>query len=73
MPTGRHVKEEKMRVVGRLADRMLALVAPQVTAAASNCWTTECFCSNHREFVRTCCIINDRLGCTPCQLNGNSC
>ena len=62
-----------MRIAGTLADRLLGLVSPRVTAAAlgpSTCWTTQCApCINHRTLVRTCCIINDRYGCTPCAIS----
>ena len=77
MPTGRNKKgkEEHVRTIAGLADRLLGLVAPRLTAAANTefCSTTECFCSNHRQFVRTCCLINDHFSCTPCQLSGASC
>ena len=67
--------EEKVRGIGVLADRLLALAAPRVTAAAvsQDCWSTNCYCINGQYWARYCCIIDDRLGCTPCQESGVKC
>ena len=59
-----------MRVLNVFADRLLAIVAPRVTASAigiNNCYYLNCFCSNHIMFQQYCCFINGRHECTPCQ------
>lgn len=48
-----------MRIVNRLADRLLAKVAPKSTAAAENCWWESCPWGSG---LRMCC---ERSGCAP--------
>ena len=64
-----------MRMMSIMADRLLGLVAPRVTAAASSqtCWSTNCYCINHEYWARYCCITNGRQACTPCQQSGVKC
>jgi hypothetical protein len=64
-----------MRVIGVLADRLVGIVAPRVTAAAlsQTCWFTNCFCTIHQMWARYCCIANGRYSCTPCQWFGTKC
>jgi len=61
---------EKVRVISMFADRVLEMVAPRVTAAASsqtNCYFINCYCANHEMLQQYCCFINGRHYCSPCQ------
>jgi hypothetical protein len=46
-----------MRLVTTVADRLLSVVVPRVTAGACcppDPWVQECYCSNHTIYVKTC-------------------
>lgn len=45
------------KAMGRLADRLLGVLVPKTTAAACPCndyWTANCYCYNHRRYVKQC-------------------
>lgn len=53
-----------MKLVGSLADRVLAMLVPSARASAINCWVASCcdsnlkwYCCNYEPEVRCRCII----------------
>ena len=63
-----------MQTIGKLADRLLGLVAPNATVAAlgsSDCWNERCFCSNHVLTIRTCCLNINHIICGGCRVGGS--
>lgn len=58
-----------MRIIAMLADGLLSLVAPRITAAAESCWEVSCGCINHVEYLKLCCPGS----CTSCVPTSVSC
>lgn len=66
-----------MRHIGLLADRMLAIVAPKVTAQASCCgyqsYTIPCGCTGGFEYEKVCWTDCCQSGCGTCFKTGKTC
>lgn len=71
-----------MKVLNRVADRLLGLALPQVTAKAAPCacspgtssWGSHCYCSGIREYRRwNTCSSNCRTITYYCRYSGNTC
>ena len=58
-----------MRIISKLADRMLDLVVPEVTASAESCWEVTCGCINHFKAAKVCCPGS----CSACFSTGVAC
>jgi hypothetical protein len=56
------------RLINRMADRVLAAVAPKADAHAAGCTTVTryCYCSNNRIYTRVCTICPGFEGCNSC-------
>lgn len=67
----------EIRYLGTLADRVLAVVAPKVTAHANCCpiedSTVPCGCISGTKWERTCLDNCCRITCYPCYNTGVSC
>ena len=68
-----------MRMMNVLTDRLLEMVAPRVTAAASSrtdyCYFVNCQCIStlHEMLQQYCCFTNGRHECSPCENWGATC
>jgi len=66
-----------MRGLGRLSDRMLAVVAPRVRAQAACCnltyYTIPCYCSGGKLYEKTCYTNCCESGCGTCYNSGKTC
>jgi hypothetical protein len=56
-------------LINRVADRLLAAVAPKTDAAAASCYTTYrfCYCSGRTGYQRKCTVCPGFTTCGSCQ------
>ncbi|WP_090933045.1 hypothetical protein [Nonomuraea jiangxiensis] len=64
------------RLVNKLADRLVGMVAPKAhasAAAALICSEVFCYCQGARYFAKQCCYQNGKYECYVCRFVGNGC
>ena len=74
----RHGKEViHLRAFGSLADRMLSVVAPKITAAAvpcHGCTLDYCYCSGGVWYGKLCCLTTEcTISCSACLRTTTAC